>query len=84
LRKLDYDALKFYRLAYKIRDILKLPPVEFNFFVVNVVDFIYRQKLLQYLYREDINKAVYSEFNPKDNNLFKEFLKYSSASTDLK
>jgi len=46
LRKLDCDALKFYRLAYKVRDILKLPLVEFDFLIVNVVDFIYCQKLL--------------------------------------
>ncbi|XTI90736.1 hypothetical protein V2W45_1245197, partial [Cenococcum geophilum] len=42
LRKLDCDTLKFYGLAYKVRDILKLPPVEFNFLIANVADFIHR------------------------------------------
>ncbi len=48
------------------------------------MDFIYHQKLLQYLYRKDINKAVYGEFNPKNNDLFKEFLKCLSTSTNPK
>ena len=84
MQKLDYNALKFYRLAYKIKNIFKLPPAEFNFFIANVTNFIYYQKLSQYLYREDINKAVHSEFNPKNNNLFKKFLKYLFASANLK
>ena len=41
LQKLDYNTLKFYRLAYKVRDILKLPLAEFNFLIANVADFIY-------------------------------------------
>jgi len=36
---------------------------------------LYYQKFLQYLYRDNINKAINSKFDPKDNNLFKEFLK---------
>jgi len=41
LQKLDCNALKFYRLSYKIKDILELPPMEFDFLVTNIVDFIY-------------------------------------------
>ncbi|OCK98598.1 uncharacterized protein K441DRAFT_542511, partial [Cenococcum geophilum 1.58] len=74
-QKPNCNTLKFYGPAYKVRDILKLLPAEFNFLIANAADFIYR---------EDINKAVYGEFNPKDNDLFKEFLKYSSAFADLK
>lgn len=42
LRKLDCDALKFCGLAYKVRDILELPPAEFDFLVANAADFIHR------------------------------------------
>ncbi|XTI95866.1 hypothetical protein V2W45_1254994, partial [Cenococcum geophilum] len=42
LRKLDCNALKFYRLSYKIRDVLELLLIEFDFLVANVADFIHR------------------------------------------
>jgi hypothetical protein len=36
--------------------------------------FVKTHKLLQYLYRDDIDKAVYNKFDPEDEDLFKEFL----------
>lgn len=84
MRMLDCNALKLCGLAYKIRDIIELPATEFDFLLANVADFIHRQELTHYLYREDINKAVYGEFNPEDDKIFKEFLKCLSASAGRK
>ncbi|KAF1995660.1 hypothetical protein P154DRAFT_526169 [Amniculicola lignicola CBS 123094] len=79
LRKLDCNALKFCGLSYKIKDIIELPTAKFNFLVENVADFVHRRTLAQYLYRDDIDKAVYTKLDPEDDNLFKEFMKCSSS-----
>lgn len=79
LRKLDCNVLKFCGLAYKIKDVLELPTAQFAFLVENVADFVQRRHLSQYLYRDDIDKAVNSKLDPEDDDLFKEFLKSSFA-----
>lgn len=84
LRKLDCSALKVCGLSYTVREVLELPFAQFDFLIENVTDFIHCQQLTQHLYREDINKALNSEFDPEDDDIFKEFLKCLSTSADLK
>jgi hypothetical protein len=84
LRKLEPNALKFCGLSYKIKELLELPAVQFEFLVANIADFVHHHKLSQYLYRDDIDKAVQGKVDPEDEELFKEFLKCSSASIDPK
>jgi hypothetical protein len=79
LRKLGCNALKFCGLTYKIKDLLELPAVQFDFLVANVGDFVQRHELSQHLYRDDIDKAVHGKFDPEDDVIFKEFLKCSST-----
>jgi hypothetical protein len=76
LRKLEFNALKFCGLSYKIKDIIELPTARFDFLVEKVATFIQLHDISKYLYRDDINKAIlFSEFDPEDEGLFKEFLK---------
>jgi hypothetical protein len=75
LRGLEFNALKFCGLCYKIKDIIELPAARFDFLVENVNNFLQLHGLSRYLYRDDINKAVFGDFDPEDDELFKEFLK---------
>jgi len=75
LRKLECNALKFCGLTYKIKEVLELPAAQFDSLVANVGAFVRRHDLSQYLYRDDIDKAVHSKFDPEDEVIFKEFLK---------
>ena len=76
LRELDFNALKFCGLSYKIKDILELPGARFDFLIDKVASYVQIHSLSQYLYRDDINKAVFfGDFNPDDDELFKDFLK---------
>ena len=84
LRKLDCSALKVCGLSYTVKEVLELPSAQFDFLIDNVADFIHRQQLTQHLYREDINKALNSDFDPEDDVIFKEFLKCLSTSADSK
>jgi hypothetical protein len=84
LRKLDCNSLKLCGLSYTVKEVLELPNEQFDFLVENVVDFIHRQTLLQHLYCKDVNKVLQAEFNPEDDDLFKEFQKCSSALLGLK
>ena len=79
LRKLDWSALKFLGLSYKIKNLVELPAVQFDFLVENVSAYVESRKLSQHLYRDDIDKAVYAKFDAEDEDLFKDFLKSSSA-----
>jgi hypothetical protein len=79
-RKLPCNAFTFCGLSYTIREVLELPPAQFDFLIANVEGFINRQNLLDLLYREDITKAINSDFDPDNDNLFKEFLKCRFAS----
>lgn len=78
LRGLECNALKFCGLTYKLKDILELPPAQFDFLVAKAEDFVHRQGLAQHLYRDDIDKVVYGKFDPEDDVNFKEFLKCSA------
>ena len=80
LQGLECNALKFCGLAYKLKDVLELPATYFDFLIANAGNFVHRHELLQHLYRDDIDKAVNSKFDPEDDAIFKEFLKCSSAS----
>jgi hypothetical protein len=79
LRKLDCNSLKLCGLSYTVKEVLELPNEQFDFLVENVADFIRRQTLLRHLYRKDVNKVLQAEFDPEDDDLFKEFQKCSSA-----
>lgn len=80
LRKLDCNSLKLCGLSFTVKEIIELPGTEFDFLIGNVADFIRRQKLLQYLYREDVSIIVHGDFDPEDDESFKEFQKCLSAS----
>lgn len=75
LRQLDFNGLKFCGLCYKIKEIIEMPATRFNFVVENVTSYVKVHGLSQYLYREDINKVVFGEFDPEDDEIFQEFLK---------
>ena len=76
LRRLDCDALKVCGLSYTIKDIHELPLAQFHFLVANITDFVQRQKLSEYLYRNDIDRGIQANFfDPEDEAAFKEFLK---------
>jgi hypothetical protein len=83
LRKLECNALKFCGLAYKVRDILDLPGPEFDFLIEHIDDFVRSRGLVQYLYRDDIDKAVNNKLDPKDEELFRIFLKCSFITTQM-
>jgi hypothetical protein len=84
LRNLDCNSLKLCGLSYTLREVLELPREEFNFLVENVADFIRRQTLLPFLYRDDVNKAFQGQFDPEDDELFKELQKGSFTSAGPK
>lgn len=79
LRNLNCNALIFCGLSYKIRDILDLPQLQFDFLADNVEDFVQRYDLVQCLYRNDIEKAVNNKLDPEDEEKYKDFLKCSST-----
>lgn len=79
LRGLGCNDLKFCGLTYKLKDVLELPATHFEFLVTRVGDFMHRHDLSQHLYRDEIDKAVNNKFDPEDEDIFKEFLKSSSA-----
>lgn len=81
LRELECNTVKLIGLSYKIKDVLELPASQFDFLVEHVSEFVERWKLSQYLYRDDIDKAINSKFDPEDDVLFKEFIKCSSATS---
>ena len=80
LQKLDCNSLKLCGLSFTVKEIIELPGAQFDILIANVADFIRRQKLLQHLYREDVSLIVHGEFDPEDDELFKEFQKCSSTS----
>ena len=84
LRRLDCDALKVCGLSYTIKDIHELPLAQFEFLVANITDFVQRQRLSEYLYRDDIDRGIQAKFvDPEDEAAFKDFLKSSLRSINL-
>jgi len=84
LRRLDCDALKLCGLSYTIKEIHELPLAQFDFLVANITDFVRRQRLSEYLYRDDIDKGIQAKFfDPEDEAAFKEFLKSWFPSVNL-
>ncbi|KAG5302374.1 hypothetical protein I7I48_02709 [Histoplasma ohiense] len=74
LRNLDCTSLKFCGLSYTVREILELPSQVFDFLLENIADFVEHQQLSLLLCRDDINKAVLSDVDPDDDELFKSFI----------
>jgi hypothetical protein len=74
--------LKFFGLSDTIKDVIELSASQFDFLVEHVADFVERQKLSHYLCRDDIGKAINGKVDPEDDDLYKEFLKGMSASSD--
>jgi hypothetical protein len=74
LRNLDCSSLKLCGLSYTVREILELPSEIFEFLVENVASFIESSQLSLHLCRDDINKVVLGDFDPEDEELFKNFL----------
>ena len=74
LRKLECNALKFCGLAYTIRNLLRLPELQFEYLVEYVAEFVNSRGLVQHLYRSDINKIIDQEIVAEDEQLFREFL----------
>ncbi len=85
LRRLECDALKVCGLSYTIKEIHELPLAQFDFLVANITDFVQRQKLSEYLYRDDIDRGIQAKFfDPEEEDKFKEFLKSTFALIDPK
>ncbi len=85
LRRLECDALKLCGLSYTIKEIHELALAQFEFLVANITDFVRRQRLSEYLYRDDIDRGIQAKFfDPEDEVAFKEFLKSSLPSINLK
>ncbi|KAL5374229.1 hypothetical protein PMIN06_010472 [Paraphaeosphaeria minitans] len=61
LRQLDCNALKFCGLTFMIRDMLKLPDLEFELLVEHVTEFVHSRGLIEHLYSDEITKALVSE-----------------------
>lgn len=80
LRNLDCTSLKLCGLSYTVREVIELPSRVFDFLVENIGDFVDRQQLSLLLCRDDINKAVLSDVDPDDDELFKSFVACSSPS----
>ncbi|KAL9126353.1 MAG: hypothetical protein Q9217_004583 [Psora testacea] len=84
LRRLECDALKFCGLSYTIKEIHELALAQFDFLVANITDFVRRQRLSEYLYRDDIDRGIQAKFfDPEDEAALKEFLKSSLPSVSL-
>lgn len=75
LQKLDCNALKLCGLTYTLKQIQELPAAQFDFLLTNVTVFVHHYRLLQHLYRDDIEKAIQSRFDPGNDDLHKNFLK---------
>jgi hypothetical protein len=75
LRMLPPDVLIFCGLSFKVKKIYGMPSGQFDFLVANLADFIQRQQIADYLYRNDIDKAVHSSLKPEDINSFIAFKK---------
>jgi hypothetical protein len=84
LRKLDCNSLKLCGLSYTLKEVLELSREEFNFLIENVSDFIRRQTLLPFLYRDDVSRVFQGQFDPEDDELLKELQKGSSTSAGPK
>src|SRR2546421_5764301 len=54
LRMLPPDVLIFCGLSFKVKKIYGMPSGQFDFLVANLADFIQRQQIADYLYRNDI------------------------------
>ncbi|KMU73625.1 hypothetical protein CISG_10210 [Coccidioides immitis RMSCC 3703] len=52
-----------------------MPRMQFDFLLANIANFIANRELSQFLYWNDIDKAVHTEIDPGDEDLFTEFLK---------
>lgn len=74
LRNLDCSSIKFCGLSYTVREIVELALPLFEFLVDNISDFVEQKQLYPHLCRDDIHKAVLSDFDPEDDEAFKRFL----------
>lgn len=74
LRSLDCSSIKLCGLSYTVREITELAAPLFEFLVENVSHFVTRKGLHPQLCRDDIHKAVLSDFDPEDDEAFKRFL----------
>lgn len=83
LRKLKCNALKFCGLCYKTKDIIEMSDAEFDLLLEKIEDFVAEKRLGQYMYRDDVDKAVNSKIYPKDDASLKNFLKGSSETPNL-
>ncbi|KAF2726880.1 hypothetical protein EJ04DRAFT_506554 [Polyplosphaeria fusca] len=84
LRKTDCNAVKFCGLAYTINDLLKLSEAAFEILVSSVTQFVQDRGLIQYLYREDIEKMLSKDIAPENEQLYRDFLMASVTSRPLK
>lgn len=74
LRTLDCSSIKLCGLSYTVREIIELPRRLFDFLVENVFSFVEQKHLVPHLCRDDIHKAVLSDFDPDDDEAFTKFL----------
>jgi hypothetical protein len=74
LQNLECNALKFCGLAYTIRQLLELSELQFEYLLEYVAGFVRSRKLVQHLYRSDINRALDLEIAAENERLFRDFL----------
>lgn len=83
LRKLKCNALKFCGLCYKTKEIIEMSDADFDFLLEKVEGFVAEKQLGQYIYRDDVDKAVNCKIHPRDDALLKDFLKGSTEPSNL-
>lgn len=74
LRNLDCTSLEFCGLSYTVKEILDMPSRVFDHLLENIAVFMERQQVPILLYRDDIHKAVLSDVDPEDDELFQSFI----------
>ncbi|OAG04877.1 uncharacterized protein CC84DRAFT_1206435 [Paraphaeosphaeria sporulosa] len=79
LRKLDCNALKFCGLAYKVNEVCLLSELHFDLLLEKVTEFVCTRGLIEYLYRDDISKAVTTQLNLADEERDREYQKFLIA-----
>lgn len=74
LRSLSPEVLILWGLSFKVKEVYDMPSAQFDFLVSNLADYIRGQKISHHLCRDDVDRAIYSKFEPEDTDAFMAFL----------
>lgn len=83
LRELDCDVIIFCAHCYKVKEIYHMAPVQFDFLLANVTEYVRCRDLSDVLFRDDIARVIYGRFEPENNEVFKTYLKRKSTVSSL-